>query len=79
MTSVSISDLKSNPSKVISASEDYPIAVKNRNNTQAYMVGKDLFEKLITYIEDIADIKAVEEADFKKGRDFEEIAEELGI
>lgn len=79
MNNISISDLKTNPASVISKSSDYPVAIQKRNKTQAYMVGKDLFEKLVSYIEDTVDRKAVEKANFKKGRDFEDIASELGI
>ena len=79
MTYVSISDLKTNPAEVISASLDYPIAIQKRSKTQAYLVGKDIFEKLVAQMEDIIDAKAVREADFSTGRDFEEIAGELGL
>ena len=79
MTYVSISDLKTNPADVISASLDYPIAIQKRSKTQAYLVGKDIFEKLVAHMEDIIDAKAVREADFSTGRDFEEIAGELGL
>ena len=79
MTSVSISELKTNPSAVLSAADDYPVEVKRRNKTEAYVVGKDLFEKLILFLEDIEDKRTIEKTDFSKGRDFEEVAKELGI
>jgi PHD/YefM family antitoxin component YafN of YafNO toxin-antitoxin module len=79
MTSVSISQLKINPSEAISFASDYPVAIENRNKTKAYLVGKDLFEKLITYIEDYIDRKEIEKTDFRKGKDFEIIAKQLGI
>lgn len=79
MTSVSISQLKTAPSRIISDADDYPVAIKNRSKTAGYIVGKDLFETLVAYIEDSIDRKAVEETDYTKGRDFDEIAEELGI
>ena len=79
MTYASISDLKANPASVILESLDYPIAIQKRNKIQAYMVGKDIFEKLVAQMEDIIDAKAVREADFSTGRDFEEIAAELGL
>jgi len=79
VTNVSISDLKTSPAKVIAASKDYPVAIQKRGKTQAYVVGKDLFEKIITFVEDYIDRKALEETDFGKGRDFEEVAAELGI
>ncbi len=76
---VSISQLKIHPSKAISQAEDYPLMVKSRNKVMAYLMGKELFEKIISYIEDYIDKKAVREVDFRKGRDFEEVAKELNI
>jgi len=76
---ISISQLKINPSKAISEAVDYPIAVENRNKIKAYLLGRDLYEKIVTYIEDFIDKKAVGEADFKKGKDFEKIAKRLNI
>lgn len=79
MTSVSISDFKKNPARVLTGAEDYPIAVLKRNKTAGYVVGKVMFEKLVELAEDVVDRKAVEQADYSKGRDFEKIAKELGI
>ena len=55
------------------------MAVLKRNNTAGYVVGMAMFEKLVEFVEDYVDRKAIEEVDYSKGRDFEEIAEELGI
>ena len=79
MNTISISQLKINPSKAIGEASDYPIAVENRNKVEAYLLGKDLYEKIVSFIEDSIDKKAVEETDFKKGKDFEKIAKELNI
>jgi len=79
MTYVSISDLKTNPAEVISASLDYPIAIQKRSKTQAYLVGKDIFEKLVAQMEDAIDRQAIAEADFSKGEDFEKVVKELGL
>lgn len=79
MNSISISQLKTHPSKIISLASDYPVPVSSRNDIKAYLVGKDLFEKIVSYIEDYIDRKAVEETNFKKGKDFEKIAKELGV
>ena len=79
MNSISISQLKTNPSAAISQAEDYPVAVENRNMIKAYLIGKNLYEKMVTFIEDYLDTAAVKKADFTKSRDFEKIAEELGI
>lgn len=79
MNTISISQLKINPSKAISKALDFPLAVKNRNKIEAYLLGKDLYEKIVSYIEDFIDRKAVGETDFKKGKDFETVAEGLQI
>lgn len=79
MTYASISDLKTNPASIISASLDYPVEIKKRNKTQAYVVGKDIFEKLVAKLEDEIDARAVREAKFEEVIDFEEVAKELGI
>lgn len=77
--SISISQLKTHPSKAISQAEDYPLVVKSRNKVKAYLMGKELFEKIISYIEDYVDKKAVREADFRRGRDFNQVAKELNV
>ncbi len=79
MDAISISQLKTHPSKAISLAEDYPLMVKSRNQIKAYLLGRELFEKIVFYLEDYVDEKAVKEVDFRKGRDFEEVAKELGI
>ena len=47
--------------------------------SQEVGMGKDLYEKLVSYIENYIDRKAVQETDFSKGKDFEKVAEELDI
>lgn len=79
MTTISISQLKVNPSAALSRAQDFPVAVQNRNQTQGYLVGKSLFEKIIEYLEDIEDAKVIAKTDFSKGRDFEEFAKEMGL
>jgi antitoxin StbD len=79
MNTASISQLKINPSFVISQATDYPVAVENRNKIQAYLVGKNLYEKMVSFIEDISDSIAVKKIDSSKGKDFEKLAKELGI
>jgi len=79
MTNISISNLKANPSKAISQASDFPVAIKKRNKVEAYLLGRELYEKIVSYIEDYIDSSAVGKIDFTKGRDFEKVAEELGI
>lgn len=79
MTTISISQLKMNPSAVIAQATDYPVAVENRNEVTAYLVGKQLFERFIAYLEDREDKAAIDKADFSKAKDFERVARNLGI
>lgn len=79
MNNISISQLKVNPSKFIDLAGDYPVAVEKRNRIKAYLIGKDLYEKIVDYLENYIDQKAIEQTDFKKGRDFEKIAAQLRI
>ncbi len=79
MISLSVSQLKINPRRAISAALDYPVAIESRNRIQGYLVGKDLFEKIVAYIEDFIDQRAIKHTDFSKGNDFETVARKLGI
>ena len=79
MNSISISQLKTNPSAAISRAVDYPVAVENRNTIKAYLIGKNLYEKMVAFIEDYLDAGAVKKADFTKGKDFEKLAQTLWI
>lgn len=79
MTSVTISQLKMNPTAVLSQAQDLPIQIKNRDKTAGYFLGKDLFEKIMLYLEDAEDAKVIAKADYSKGTDFEDLAKELGI
>mgnify|MGYP001584290237 FL=1 len=79
MTTISISQLKINPMAVMLSAQDFPVKVKNRDKTAGYFLGKDLFEKMIEYLEDIEDSRVIEKTDFSKGTNFEDLAKELGI
>ena len=79
MDTISISQLKTHPAKIIEEALDYPVSITNRNKTQAYILGAQLYEKIISYLEDFVDTKAVNEADFSKRKDFENVAKKLGI
>jgi prevent-host-death family protein len=79
MNSISITQLKSKPSDVIASAQDYPVAVQKRNNTKAYIIGKELFEKIIMTLEDTEDKKSIKTINIRDKKDFEEFANELGI
>ncbi len=78
-TPISISQLKINPSKYILDADNYPIPVAKKGKVKAYLIGSSLYEKIVSYLEDYIDKKAVKEANFKKGKDFEELAKDLDI
>jgi len=79
MNIISISELKVNPSKFIEKAADTPVAVQNRNKIKAYLIGSELFEKIVSHLEDQVDTNSAKETDFSKGKDFEKVAKELGI
>jgi len=79
MNTISISELKINPSLAILQSEDYPLAIKSRSQTKAYILGKSFFESILSFIEDRADRNAVSKTDFKQKVSFEKVAKELGV
>jgi len=79
MNSISISQLKVNPSKAISEALDFPLAVENRNKIEAYLIGKDLYEMIAAHMEDMVDRLAIENTDFSKGHDLEDVLKELAL
>jgi len=52
-SSISISELKKNPSAVIEAAGGFPVAVLNRNTPSAYLVPAKAWEELMDRLEDI--------------------------
>lgn len=50
--SVSISDLKKNPTRIINQSEGEPVAILNHNKPTAYLIPADAFEALMEKLED---------------------------
>ena len=79
MNSISISQLKINPSFAISQAVDYPVAVEKRNEIKAYLIGKELYEKLLSYLENQFDQFVIGRTNFSKGKNFEKVAKQLGI
>ena len=79
MRNVNISELKTNPSNAITLAEDFPVGILNRNDIKAYLVGKNLFEQLVGYLEDTIDGTIIRDTDFSKGEDFNTFAKEFGI
>ena len=50
--SVSISDLKKNPSRIINDAEGAPVAILNHNKPSAYLIPAETFEALMEQMED---------------------------
>lgn len=50
--SVSISDLKKNPSRIINEAEGAPVAILNHNKPSAYLIPAETFEALMEQMED---------------------------
>lgn len=59
--SVSISELKKNPSSLLSQASGSPIAVLNHNKPAAYLIPADTYEAIMEMIEDYELGKLVEE------------------
>jgi antitoxin StbD len=59
--SVSISDLKKNPSRIIHQSEGAPVAILNHNKPSAYIIPADAFEALMERLEDYELSRVVQE------------------
>lgn len=58
---VGISELKKNPSAVISASDGFAVAILNRNRPAAYLVPALLWEEILDRLDDIELTKMVRE------------------
>ena len=72
--SVSISELKKNPSSLLSQASGSPIAVLNHNKPTAYLISAETYEAMVEMIEDYELGKLVEE---RRGERAEAIAVSL--
>lgn len=79
MNTVSITQLKTNPSKAIRDASDFPVLVESRNKAKAYLIGKDLYNSIVSYIEDFIDKNSIGDTDFTKGKSLSKVAKDLGI
>lgn len=59
--SVSISELKKNPSRIIHDAEGNPVAILNHNKPSAYLIPAETFEALMEKIEDYELARLVKE------------------
>ena len=60
-TTVSMTDLRRNPSGILEEAGDAPIAVLNHNRPAAYLVPAPYFERLMQHLEDLEDAKLARE------------------
>lgn len=60
-SSISISELKKNPSRVITQSEGAPVAILNHNKPSAYLVPAAAFEAMMEYLDDLELVRLVKE------------------
>ena len=59
--SVSISELKKNPSAVIDEADGFPVAVLNRNKPAAYLIPAAAFEAMMEKLDDLDLARLVKE------------------
>jgi len=60
-SSVSITDLKKNPSAIIKEAEGAPVAILNHNRPSAYIVPADTFEAMLEKLDDLEIARIVKE------------------
>jgi antitoxin StbD len=60
-SSVSITDLKKNPSAIIKEAEGAPVAILNHNRPSAYIIPADTFEAMLEKLDDLEIARIVRE------------------
>jgi len=65
-TSVSISELKKNPSAIIQGAEGFAVAILNHNRPAAYLVPVDTYEAMMDQLDDQALVRLVKERQTEK-------------
>ena len=58
---VSVEELKQNPSAILALAEDGPVAVINHNKPEAYLLSAAYYEHLLELLKDLEDAKLVRE------------------
>ena len=58
-SSVSITELKKNPTAIIEEAEGAPVAILNHNRPSAYLVPADTFEAMLEKLDDLEIAKIV--------------------
>ncbi len=60
-SSVSITELKKNPTAIIEEAEGAPVAILNHNRPSAYLVPADTFEAMLEKLDDLEIAKIIRE------------------
>lgn len=81
INSVSITQLKQNTAGILGKvkSDKLPIVVYQRSKAAAVIVDPQYFEKLEQALEDVSDLRAIEERKNEPRIPFEEVAKKLGL
>jgi antitoxin StbD len=59
-TTVSMTDLRRNPSKILDDANDMPVAILNHNRAEAYLLSAKAYEKLLDLLDDVSLIKTIQ-------------------
>jgi len=58
-TTVSMTDPRRNPSKILEIAGDLPVAILNHNKPEAYLLSAKAYEALVDLVDDISPIKII--------------------
>lgn len=59
-TTVSMTDLRRSPSKILDDANDMPVAILNHNRAEAYLLSAKAYEKLLDLLDDVSLIKTIQ-------------------
>ena len=59
-TTVSMTDLRRNPSKILDDANHMPVAILNHNRAEAYLLSAKAYEKLLDLLDDVSLIKTIQ-------------------
>ena len=58
---VSVTELKQNYSAIVNKADGNPVAILNHNKPEAYLLPAQYYEQLLEMLEDLEDVKLVQE------------------
>lgn len=80
MTSVTLSQFRSQQSDYIAAAQREPVEITSRGvGRRAVLVSPEFYDRAVQALEDQADIQAAAEARTEPRMDFEDLVTELGV